>query len=152
MCNVFEVAKKICEAGNWEITNLKLQKMLYIAQVLYIGKHNGEKHLFRASFEAWDYGPVVPLVYHTFKIFGNKPIQKFAFPETTGNACSKEESNFINTIALALSKISASNLVALTHRKGSGWDMEYTPGVRGNIISEKDMLKEYKNIWTSNEQ
>lgn len=26
MCNVFEVAKKICEAGNWEITNLQLQK------------------------------------------------------------------------------------------------------------------------------
>ena len=48
MCNVFEVAKKICEAGNWEITNLQLQKMLYIAQVFYIGKHN--HHLFRAKF------------------------------------------------------------------------------------------------------
>lgn len=46
MCNVFEVAKKICEAGNWEVTNLQLQKMLYIAQVLYIGQSDTNHHYF----------------------------------------------------------------------------------------------------------
>ena len=54
MCNVFEVAKKICEAGNWEITNLQLQKMLYIAQVFHLGQY--KHHLFRAKFEAWATG------------------------------------------------------------------------------------------------
>lgn len=92
MCNVFEVAKKICEAGNWEITNLQLQKMLYIAQVFHLGQY--KHHLFRAKFEAWDYGPVAPMVYHEFKIFGNKPIEKWAFPQIK-EECSKEENEFI---------------------------------------------------------
>ena len=52
MCNVFEVARDICEAGNWEVTNLQLQKMLYIAQVLYIESNNDHHHLFIANFES----------------------------------------------------------------------------------------------------
>ena len=120
MCNVFEVAKKICEAGHWEVTNLQLQKMLYIAQVLYIGQSDTNHHLFRANFEAWDYGPVAPMVYHQFKIFGNKPIQAWAFPSTE-NDCSNEENTFIDVIAKLLVQMKPSRLVSLTHRVGTGW-------------------------------
>ena len=74
MCNVFAVAKKFCEARSWQISNLTLQKMLYIAQVIYLGTF--DSRLFKAEFEAWDYGPVIPEVYHRFKIFGDKYIQK----------------------------------------------------------------------------
>lgn len=149
MCNVFEVARDICEAGNWEVTNLQLQKMLYIAQVLYIGLHNDHHHLFRANFEAWDYGPVAPTVYHQFKIFGNKPIQKFAFPPVE-RQCSEEERQFINLIARALIRISPVNLVAMTHREGTGWAVRYEPGAKGVRITEEDMLNEYENVWRGN--
>lgn len=144
MCNVFEVAEKICEAGNWEITNLQLQKMLYIAQVFYLGKH--EHHLFRAKFEAWDYGPVAPSVYHEFKIFGNKPIEKWAFPQFK-EECSPEENAFIKKIVDLLVKLPSSTLVGLTHRNNTAWYNNYRPGAKDVEIPEEDMRKEFKEVW-----
>lgn len=50
------------------ITNLKLQKVLYFAQVYYLAKLG--KPFFRENLEAWNYGPVVPEVYRKFKRIG----------------------------------------------------------------------------------
>lgn len=149
MCNVFEVAYKICEAGNWEVSNLQLQKMLYIAQVLYIGQSPKHHHLFRDKFEAWDYGPVAPVVYHKFKMFGSRPIQRWAFPDFNEN-CSSDENRFIKDISKSLISIKPSNLVGLTHRSGTGWEKNYVPGAKGVIISEQDMLDEYDSVWLKN--
>ncbi len=55
------------------MTNLKLQKLLYYAQVLSL-KYTG-KTLFNEQLYAWDYGPVVNEVYQKYKDFGRQPIQ-----------------------------------------------------------------------------
>ena len=144
MCNVFAVAKKLCEAREWNVSNLELQKMLYIAQVLHLGIF--DHHLFRGTFEAWDYGPVFPDVYHKFKIFGNKPIQKWAFPEIK-EECSEEEVRFINEVSKLLSELRPFQLVSLTHRKGSAWENVYIPGAKNIYISEDSMKQEYLNVW-----
>ncbi len=54
------------------ITNLKLQKILYFAQAYFVAKVG--KTLFKEKIEAWEYGPVVPTVYHEYKKYSNKPI------------------------------------------------------------------------------
>ena len=146
MCSVFEVSKKICEARGWSVSNLELQKLLYIAQVLYLGTHNGAS-LFKANFEAWDYGPVIPEVYHSFKMFGDKPIQSWAFPSYK-RECDKEKRNFVEKVAISLSTLKPSQLVSITHREGSAWFNDYRPGVKGIIISQSDMLNEFEKIWT----
>lgn len=48
-----------------EITNLKLQKLLYYAQAWSLVFY--KKPLFEEDFEAWVHGPVVPSVFHRFK-------------------------------------------------------------------------------------
>ncbi|WP_240443530.1 Panacea domain-containing protein [Helicobacter pylori] len=53
------------------ITNLKLQKMLYI-----IAQAESDSKLIKKDFQAWDYGPVIPDVYHNFCINGSTPITK----------------------------------------------------------------------------
>lgn len=47
------------------ITHLKLQKLVYYAQGLYLAYFN--KPLFTQSVEAWRHGPVVNDLYHIFK-------------------------------------------------------------------------------------
>ena len=37
------VAKFGCEQSGWQISNLSLQKMLSLAQVEYLGEHEGER-------------------------------------------------------------------------------------------------------------
>ena len=148
MCNVFAVAKKLCETRNWQVSNLTLQKMLYIAQVIYLGT-NGS-HLFKAEFEAWDYGPVVPEVYRRFKIFGDKYIQKWAFPNIERN-CTEKEDRFISSIAYILSELKPYQLVNLTHRQGTAWEKKYIPGAKNIIIPEDLMKAEYKDVWEGNQ-
>ena len=55
-----------------EITNLKLQKLLYYAQAWNL-VFTGEP-LFEADIEAWVHGPVVPSIFRRFKIFRWSPI------------------------------------------------------------------------------
>ena len=50
-----------------DLTNLKLQKLLYYCQVLSL-KQN-DKVLFNETIEAWDYGPVIPNIYQKYKTF-----------------------------------------------------------------------------------
>ena len=57
------------KTDNRDLTPLKLQKILYYVQANYLATHNGVA-LFDDSIEKWQYGPVVPSVYHEFKDFG----------------------------------------------------------------------------------
>jgi uncharacterized phage-associated protein len=45
------------------ITQMKLQKMVYVAHGLYLASHN--EPLIKENFQAWRFGPVVPDIYHT---------------------------------------------------------------------------------------
>ena len=75
------VAKYFIDRANKEkkpITNKKLQKLLYYAQVWSLVL-NKEK-LFSERIEAWVHGPAIPIVYKKFRSFEFNPIQL----DTTG--------------------------------------------------------------------
>jgi uncharacterized phage-associated protein len=55
-----------------DVSNLKLQKLCYYAQGLVSAMRNCS--LFADRLEAWDHGPVVPSLYHEYKIYGSSPI------------------------------------------------------------------------------
>ena len=78
MYNVLDVARYIiwyCKKKGYSISNLKLQKILYFVQAEFLVSVGSP--CFAEEIEAWDFGPVVPEVYHEFKIFGSADIPKF---------------------------------------------------------------------------
>ena len=62
--NLRNICLKLKEL-NKEITNLRLQKLLYFIQVYCLIEYN--EAAFDAKIEAWPYGPVVPEAYFAFK-------------------------------------------------------------------------------------
>lgn len=71
-----DVAKYIitkCTRDEHPISNLQLQKILYILQKEYLQRD--QKCLFFDDFEAWVFGPNIPNVYYYFCGFGSMPIQ-----------------------------------------------------------------------------
>lgn len=147
MANVFDVAHLLCEKSGWCLTNLKLHKMLYIAQMFSIGRRG--VGLFDARIEAWEYGPVVPEVYHELKYAGNSAIPPFLFPLRRGNL-EHEEISFISEIYNMVKDFRGWELVAITHRDGGAWSNNYEPGKHGILISSEDMKREYDNLWSKN--
>ena len=55
-----------------ELSNLTLNKVLFFAHGIWLTQL--KRRLSSLSFEAWQYGPVVPLIYHQFKNYGEHPI------------------------------------------------------------------------------
>jgi uncharacterized phage-associated protein len=72
------------EAEGKTLDPMKLQKLIYFAHGWSLAIT--DVPLIQEHPEAWDYGPVIPSVYHEFKSFGRKAITeratKFVFPNT----------------------------------------------------------------------
>ncbi len=126
---------KQCHKKETTISNLKLQKILYFIQAEFLVKKGVP--CFNQAIEAWDFGPVVPEVYHKFKVYGGAAIP-FA-EEFTHCDISDEDKKLIKIIINVCSKYSAAQLVEITHRQ-SPWKNAYQK--HANIkIKNKDIKK-----------
>jgi len=141
--NVMSAAKRLAEKSNWCLTNLELQKIVYLAHMFYMGR-NGGQPLVSGNFEAWDYGPVHPELYHRAKIFGSDKVKSFIFSNTPDPSGS--ERAILDEAFASLGHVPAGRLVNATHRKGGAWEINYKPGVRGIIIPNSDIVSEYNNL------
>ncbi len=140
MTKTFRAARTIIDhLGN--VTNLQLQKLLYIAHMFHLGSRDAK--LIDGHFEAWDYGPVEPVLYHKLKAFGGNPIPEdilsYYPPFEQGDA----EFETIKWVVDTLGAVPASKLVAITHWDKGAWARHYNPGIKGIVIPDQDIIKEY---------
>lgn len=139
MYDALIIAKYIVELSNkkgYSISNLKLQKIMYFIQALFLIYKN--EACFREEIEAWDYGPVVPEVYGKYKTYGSAAIPYLG--DDVSNKISKFDRTLIDKVVDFFSKYSASALVDLTHRQAP-WKDAYIP-YKKNVIPKKS-IKEY---------
>jgi uncharacterized phage-associated protein len=125
------VANKIIEAAGrygQPLSNLKLQKLLYFVHGRYLIETG--KPLVSGEFEAWQYGPVHPLVYSAFKEFGAGDITS---PATSIDPVTRLRRTLpvvsdpiverhVDAVVSSLGRMSAGQLVELTHAVGSPWE------------------------------
>lgn len=110
--------------------------------MMLLGRSGGETPLVSELFQAWDYGPVLPTVYHRAKAFGNEPVQDVfrAFPSIDGT----REAHVIEEAVEATAKMRPGALIATTHWDGGAWAKYYVPGVRNATIPNIAILDEYR--------
>jgi uncharacterized phage-associated protein len=135
------VCKYICERGQWRVTNLQLQKLLYMAQMLHMGRNHGER-LVAADFEAWDYGPVTPSLYHKVKMFGNAPVEDVFF-EARNFKQDDYRRKILDEVCDNLLHKRPGELVDITHWSEGAWAKHYVPGSRYISIPDDDIAVEY---------
>ena len=137
----FTAARTLCELSGWSISNLHLQKMLYFAHMVYIGRNNKEP-LIREAFEAWDYGPVIPVLYHEVKGYGANPIRRGLYNEE--RIFGSPEEAILKEAWENLSKKSVAQLIHATHWENGAWQKNFKRSVRGITIPNEDIFEEYK--------
>lgn len=132
-----ELLKKAAEDGGGDLlTNMKLQKLLYYEQGFHLAYFN--QPLFNEAIEAWQYGPVVPLVYEHYKSFGRTGLEPksndFCFQD-------KIEKSLFDEVYRVYSAYSAIGLMDMTHSE-LPWKTTIV-GV-GNEISHEKMKMFFK--------
>ena len=127
--------------SDWTLTNLAMQKLLYIAHMLYMGEREGLP-LVLGHFEAWEFGPVHPELYHVVKRFGAAPITRI--PGCKEDVTDIGAGSHLDAVVDRLSD-SSPRLVAITHWEKGAWQRFYVPGARGIIIPNSAILQEYRD-------
>lgn len=147
--NVLDVCRyivKYSDENNKWVSNLKLQKLLYFIQAMFLV--NKDEPCFGEIIEAWEFGPVVPVAYYHFKRYGGLSI-----PEIEGTYCiddgdevdklirfddtviKEDDKKMIRHIVKKLAPYSASFLVDVTHRQDP-WKNVYVPYMNNEITKE----------------
>lgn len=112
MYNALTVAKYIikrCNDTNRIISNLKLQKLLYFVQAEFLVTTTHA--CFPEEIEAWDFGPVVPEVYHRYKAYGSASIPYMSNSKI--KEISEDDKKLIDGIVDECSQYSAAALVEM---------------------------------------
>ena len=133
-------ATTACETLNWRISNLELQKLLYLAHMTFMGRTGG-RPLVNEAFEAWDFGPVLPSLYSAARIFGSDPITQL--PRVNRNPALQEHRTIAEVVQFFGDK-SPGELVDLTHVPNGAWDRNYVPRRKHVRIPNEDVLREYR--------
>jgi uncharacterized phage-associated protein len=141
-----------CDSQHRAVTNLALQKIIYFCHVWALLEF--DKPLVKQEFEAWEYGPVLQYVYREFKHAASSPISNRAkkidlatgLPSVVLLNPPKELEQFLKKVLNFYTRLSASQLVNLSHVQNGPWDKAWhhdgktNPGMR---ISNRDIKKFY---------
>lgn len=146
---------KLAKKTDYELTNMKLIKLMYISQGLSLSLL--DRPLFNNdNIEAWKFGPVIPSVYHEFKHFKSGPIttnsvmlddldwKKLSEP-TLKN---KEDKKIVLLTWQLYRDVSAKDLVDLTHMAGTPWSLTYRSD--HNKIISNELIKRYYDKFITN--
>lgn len=141
MMKAIDVARYIVNYSHdkgYDISNLRLQKLLYFVQSYCLAFTSSHEPCFSERIEAWDFGPVVPSVYHEFKMFGNGniPRQTVVYEgdknnvwavqrvEISGETIPQKDRKLIEQVVDHFAKFSTAQLLTLVHGQRP-WKVAY---------------------------
>ncbi|SFY16180.1 Panacea domain-containing protein [Azotobacter vinelandii] len=124
----------LLEGDAGEISNLKLQKLVYYAQGFSLALL-GEP-LFNERIEAWMHGPVVPDLYRRFSEFGSNPIPPS--DSFDPSVFTREQKRLIKEVFDVYGQYSAWKLRQLTHEEDP-WRDNYVEGSFSREIPQHEI-------------
>lgn len=121
-----------------EITNVRLQKILYFLQIIFLDLTG--RPCFDGHIEAWDLGPTVPEVYRHYEKYEFKylPIES----TEAEVIIMEEDKRLIEYVVRKLSKYSTRQLINVTQSEDP-WKKNYV-SYDTNEIPLKDMMEYVK--------
>jgi uncharacterized phage-associated protein len=144
----------LAQGSGTTISPMKIQKLVYYAHGWNLAISGVP--LINEAVEAWEFGPVIPSIYHAFKKFGSGPITEkaskteivaresltllFVYPAVDD----QETQDFLSVVWEGYRDLTAIQLSNLTHKQGSPWYKVYSEnrGRRGVDIPDS-LIKEY---------
>ena len=121
-----------------DLTNMKMNKLLYFAQGHYLARYG--RPLFDDRIEAWDHGPVVPSVYYAYKSFGDGPIKDYN-PDIV-DQITPEAEEILFGVARKYGGFTASYLRKMTQVVGAPCGQVYRRGC-ANVEIPLDSIRDY---------
>ncbi len=141
---VADAILKIAKAQGKSLTPMQLVKLTYIAHGWSLGLRG--RDLFANRIEAWQYGPVIPDLYHATKSYGRSPIPLSAVGEVNDVAVSRDDYAFLTDVFNKYGHLDGIALSYLTHRAGTPWTQVYDSRFRSIEIPDQLIAQHYRDL------
>lgn len=118
---------------NETITNLRLNKLLYFAQLWHMDKFHTP--LFDDDFKAWEYGPVIPSIYQKYKRYGKNNIEG-DFEGFNPDGYSLDDIDTLTSVSRVYGRYSTPALVNLSHDTEPWKNTAKTETIKKSIMED----------------
>jgi uncharacterized phage-associated protein len=126
-----------------EITPLKLLKLVYIAHgwsFPYL-----REPLLAEPAQAWQYGPVVPSLYHAVSKFRDGSITGVV-PDTDPQALSEQADSLIRSVYDSYARYSGIQLSNMTHMPNTPWSEAWNARGKNALIPNDRISAHYQHL------
>ena len=151
MFSCYDISKHLLQKSKEEnipMSPMKLLKLVYMAHGYYLAFF--ESPLIFNEIQAWRYGPVIPDLYNTVRIFGDRNIDSRVVDRKSTKDLDLDTKEFITAFWNRYKHMTGGQLSTLTHQPNTPWDITYN--IRG-INSPIDNLlikNHYEEIVSEN--
>lgn len=139
-----DVTKRLLEVAEDDrntLTPMQLMKLVYLCHGWMLGVYR--RPLIQERVEAWRYGPVIPELYHIVKEFRSNPVPIDALGEVSQAGLDKYGSTLIENVYNIYREFDGIQLSALTHAKGTPWDITWNNGRGTNQPISNDLIENH---------
>jgi uncharacterized phage-associated protein len=118
-----------------QLTPMKILKLVYLADAWYMTLEEGKEKLVSEKVQAWDYGPVFPNLYRSIKTNGRIDLTE-PLSYDKEEIIKDEDVGFLERIWKMYGKYDGIRLSAMTHKKGTPWEIVYCKGCNSEIPND----------------
>ena len=157
MYSALLVADYLIANGGGRLTPLQVIKLAYISHGYTLALLDGP--LVPDAVEAWRYGPVIPSIYDSLKVYGGNPVPRLLYCGTimgTDSAMKRnaffkdlipaEVRSILDRVLEAYGHLGGIDLLKLTHKKESPWSKYHERGKRGIVIPNQAIKEHYETL------
>jgi uncharacterized phage-associated protein len=137
-----QVARTLGQLSGWSLSNLAMQKIGFIAEMLHLGRHDAP--LINEQWQAWSYGPVQPDLYHAAKVFGSAPVKNIFMASPLMPESTQEKA--VRDAYVMMKDLRPGQMINITHQPTGAWAQNYQPGMKGRIIPKSAIKAEYATL------
>jgi len=103
------------------LTPMQLIKLVYLAHAWMLAIYS--RPLISEEIEAWQYGPVIPSLYHEIKGYRSNPVEYISSEEN--DSIDDNSVDIIDQVYEQYGRFSGIELSMLTHEAGSPWEITW---------------------------
>jgi len=131
---------ELAEQKGDSLTPMQLLKLTYIAHGWFYGIHG--RPLISDPVEAWQYGPVIPMLYEAIKSYRGAAITNKIRRHNAQQVLDADEQDIVSQVYDAYGKFTGPQLSNMTHAGGTPWALTYVPGSFGLRIPD-DLIEDH---------
>lgn len=127
-------------------TPMQLLKLVYLCHGWMLGLYS--RPLIQEPVQAWKYGPVIPELYQSLKVYRDAPVPCPLPVHQNVEPLDVYESTMVDQVMQMYGDRSGIALSQITHAPNTPWSMTFRGDTLGSVIPNDLIMNHYQQLYT----